>query len=67
MATGPVTLMSSPGVPSVTPIRVRPSRVASNSRQFFAALVSPVLIPIAPAYVLAPGHVPISGLAFCQR
>ena len=34
MATGPVTVMSSPGVPSVTPIWVRPFWVASNSRQF---------------------------------
>jgi hypothetical protein len=48
VATGPVTVMSSPGVPSVTPIRVRPFRAASNSRQLPAAMVSPVLIPVAP-------------------
>jgi hypothetical protein len=60
VATGPVSEMSSPGVPSVTPIRVTPFRVASNSRQFPAALVSPVLIPVAPAYF------PISGSVFCH-
>jgi hypothetical protein len=44
----PVAVMSSPGVPSVTPIRVRPSWVASKSRQLPAAWMSPVLIPAAP-------------------
>jgi len=48
VTTGPVTVMSSPEVPSVTPIRVRPFRAASKSSQLPAAKVSPVLIPIAP-------------------
>src|SRR5580692_5288046 len=48
VATGPVAVMSSPGVPSVTPIKVTPFWVASKSRQLPAAVVSPVLIPAAP-------------------
>ena len=49
------------GLPSTTPIRVRPCRAASNSRQCRAASVYPVLMPTAPR------KEPSRSLVFCQK
>ena len=57
VASAPLTVVPGPGLSMVTPMSERPFRVASNSSQWPAARVYPVLMPVAPRYVPSSGSV----------